>query len=867
MDLIRLALEHIFCKYPYEKLVKDISERWRAGSFNPIDPDTFVENIKSHMSVYTDDTLELLYKMYESEWLSYPEHHKPANYIENNQKNIFNALLHFTGPILRLQNNQAIVRFEQLLRWRELSFPVGEDLFICSFLAHQDCRTFVDRTHFSWPTVCVNDDIDLQNLSRRQYAELHFHLKGSSDHFELSWICLMNHITGRSNDFKLLDRHATFHPFAEGNKLFSPLYSLCVDAAKIRLKLFLFLREEDEGENLKKTAPGLLNERAADLQREINLCREYSGSPVEGYRYDYAIGPSGIDTSSILDVFSGERKLMYTLFKYIYENRDADGLITLYFYQYLLAKARLRQELIQVNTQTGFGNFAKYERRKEIFVEKYPRYKKLISRIAIYESIHEHRVGYIEARITPKKSVTGMRAAIRNLDKEIEGRKLEESGSKYYYICHFIKNKDRFDENALWMTERHRALRITVRKQIQALVHLRKESALTASKILALDAANTELYCRPEVFAQAYRYARVHAKYMIFPISSTLPDLKYTFHAGEDFFDIADGLRAIDEAISLLNLQRGDRLGHCLALGVDPDTYYKRRHNRVIVPKLCFLDNLVWLKYKWMQCDIAVSPCLAVFLEDTYEQLYREIYDSELPSMRSYYHSMRLRGDDPLCYVEPGKFIKPVLPIGWEASGLDMQPDAIKSREDKKACFLYYTYHFDKNVRRKGEEVSDFLLPSGYGAAIRALQDRLIDELTRRQIIIECCPTSNLKIGSFDRYEHHPIFRFFDTGLASASTHQLQVTINTDDQGIFATSLDNEYALIALALLKKKDAEGKNCYTRHQVLQWLEEVYKNCQKYRFGNGIEEGRKGKRGEEGREPGSASPSPSYLNHTTV
>lgn len=244
MDLIRLALEHIFCKYPYEKLVKDISERWRAGSFNPIDPDTFVENIKSHMSVYTDDTLELLYKMYESEWLSYPEHHKPANYIENNQKNIFNALLHFTGPILRLQNNQAIVRFEQLLRWRELSFPVGEDLFICSFLAHQDCRTFVDRTHFSWPTVCVNDDIDLQNLSRRQYAELHFHLKGSSDHFELSWICLMNHITGRSNDFKLLDRHATFHPFAEGNKLFSPLYSLCVDAAKIRLELFLFLKRK-----------------------------------------------------------------------------------------------------------------------------------------------------------------------------------------------------------------------------------------------------------------------------------------------------------------------------------------------------------------------------------------------------------------------------------------------------------------------------------------------------------------------------------------------------------------------------------------------------------------------------------------------
>lgn len=851
MDSIRLVLEHIFCKYPYEKLAKDAEGKFKAGSFNPIDPTTFVGNIKYHTSVYTDDTLELLYNLYLSEWLIYPKLNKPLDYIENNRKNIFHALLHFTNKILRLQNNQPVVRFEQLLRWRELSNVLGEDLLICSFLAHQECLTFVERTSFTWPSVCVNDDIELQSFSKSQFAELHFHLKGSANHFELSWICLMNHLSGRSAEFKAFDKQVAFHhAMGERNMLFSSLYKICADAAKIRLQLFRFLHNLNGEIEHRLSSFDWLIENVGYLQLELNFERERSGDPIDGYRYDYAIQKKPGNASfllyekdaknkagvadTLLDVFSGERKLMYMLFKYIYENRDTTGKVTLLFYQYLLAKAQLREELIQINRQTGFKNFANYEQRKEIFVEKYPRYKKLIPRIAIYESINEHGVGYIEARITPKKTVTDMRSAIHQLNREIEGNSKVKASSPYYYICHFIKNKDHLDPDVLWMRERHRALRITIRKQVQALVQLRKESSLLASKILALDAANTELYCRPEVFAQAYRYAQAHANYTLFADSEKLKDLKYTFHAGEDFFDIADGLRAIDESISFLNLQRGDRLGHCLALGVDPLDYYRLHHNHAVVPKLCFLDNLVWLKYKLRYYDIGILPTMAAFIEDTFEKLYREIYGNELPSMRNYYHSMRLRGDDPMCYIEPEKIIKPFLPLGWEAVCLDMQKEAVESREDEKARQLYYNYHFNKRVRTKGEEVSDFILPQGYNTAIRSLQDRFIDELTRRQIIIECCPTSNLKIGTFERYDHHPIFRFFDTGLTHISTHQLQVTINTDDQGIFATSLDNEYALIALALLKKKDRQGNSCYTRQQVLQWLEQVYNNGKKYRFG---------------------------------
>ena len=54
-----------------------------------------------------------------------------------------------------------------------------------------------------------------------------------------------------------------------------------------------------------------------------------------------------------------------------------------------------------------------------------------------------------------------------------------------------------------------------------------------------------------------------------------------TYHVGEDFLDIADGLRAIDEAILFCGLERGSRLGHALALGIDSYEYYKYKGLKV----------------------------------------------------------------------------------------------------------------------------------------------------------------------------------------------------------------------------------------------------------------------------------------------
>ena len=53
---------------------------------------------------------------------------------------------------------------------------------------------------------------------------------------------------------------------------------------------------------------------------------------------------------------------------------------------------------------------------------------------------------------------------------------------------------------------------------------------------------------------------------------------------------------------------------------------------------------------------------------------------------------------------------------------------------------------------------------------------------------------------------------------------QINVSINTDDAGIFATSLENEYAYIALAMEKERDENGNAIYSRRNIYKWIDNI-------------------------------------------
>src|SRR6185295_6813452 len=54
-----------------------------------------------------------------------------------------------------------------------------------------------------------------------------------------------------------------------------------------------------------------------------------------------------------------------------------------------------------------------------------------------------------------------------------------------------------------------------------------------------------------------------------------VPRLRVTCHLGEDFVRLIQGLRRIHEPIEFGLLETGSRIGHAVALGVDPDAWAK----------------------------------------------------------------------------------------------------------------------------------------------------------------------------------------------------------------------------------------------------------------------------------------------------
>ena len=102
------------------------------------------------------------------------------------------------------------------------------------------------------------------------------------------------------------------------------------------------------------------------------------------------------------------------------------------------------------------------------------------------------------------------------------------------------------------------------------------------------------------------------------------------------------------------------------------------------------------------------------------------------------------------------------------------------------------------------------------------------------------CMFPNFLISGLQKYDEHPIIRFYNKHLVNDrdkldACAQLSVSINTDDKGIFSTSLENEYALIACALEQCKDEEDNYLYDKTSVYEWVEQIRKFGNMQSFGD--------------------------------
>lgn len=76
-----------------------------------------------------------------------------------------------------------------------------------------------------------------------------------------------------------------------------------------------------------------------------------------------------------------------------------------------------------------------------------------------------------------------------------------------------------------------------------------------------------------------------------------------------------------------LNMQCGDRIGHGTVLGIDVHSWYKVKHNTIIIPVQDYLDNVAWMYNKIIEFQIEGCDILRDYLNKEFDFYFSELYE------------------------------------------------------------------------------------------------------------------------------------------------------------------------------------------------------------------------------------------------
>ncbi|OKZ15898.1 MAG: hypothetical protein BHV72_13230 [Bacteroides sp. 43_46] len=827
MDLIRATLKALFYDYPVENVVRLLQEQ-KENSF--MDP--FSHLVKWRETSFTFSEAESLKKLVQDEWMSHPNRQTEISKLNQ----CFLVLDYFSERVLDYDKKMPKVQFEHLFRWRELTLCLGEELFITAFLANRDIQSDCERHFFTWPNILPHNNWGINKILNEGLSDVHAHLGASADIFELSWLSLMNKVDGRGNEFNLLNETQENPVIIANGTSLCGMHKLCIAAAAIRVKLyqFLFKRYKLEQLNLPDvlriiTDPMFYSIEIKNIQADIDSLRSEALTlfALKENKPEYAIQKQfdieKEDCDSIYMIHRGERVLLYTFFRRYYGGDKSPELETFigYVYLYELIKIRFRRELVQTNRLIGFQNFKRYEARKSKLADT--AFKNIYQPYAIQSSLRPNTADYLEVRIPPElRDIVRIpcfnklfNASPRQLQEEREPIEKNDPNEKISFVVHFLKQEDKgYNQNS---RPRHSTLRAKLKWDISQILEICRNKTLYS--ITGIDVAGSEFNCRPEVFAQAFRYARLQGFGNM------------TYHVGEDFYDLADGLRSIDDVLLFMEYTRGNRLGHALALGVDAATYYKKRHHTVVMPRQYLLDNLVWIYFKAMEYNIQIPPRMNLFIQDHCSELYNQIGYKKTFSLIHYRNSMYLRSDN---LMNEG-IDKMDYSSNWKKAQFCSDPKCMNARNDTEAGKIYQDYQLAAKIKDIGAKTCSCKLPEEFPDIISKIQECMMYEIEEKGIAIECNPSSNVMIGPFSKYEELPLLRFhqLEENLPDGNPHRLNVSINTDDKGIFATSLPNEYSLVAMALSKQKNQYGRRKWNDEKIANYLHKIMIHSKEQRF----------------------------------
>jgi adenosine deaminase len=779
-------------------------------------------------------------------------------------KRFFDRVAEDAGNKLNARNDSMKVFTEKLENWTEDSLQLGTDFFMTALMSRDDLKNNWERDWFCWGAMTGTDDPRLNRILEKGLADNHCHLGAAVPNFDLNWIAMMNNISladkfrGKEYNEITLDKDLSNKELmvlvillrlflfqecnnidtSKRNEVSSPK-DLCIDE-----KQEIITKNDEVVANIDRCICRI-PVAASDIQALINSYRIFFSPEIDvgsdKGTVDYAIpGKYQPWKSEPFFALSGERFLMYHSFKNVYAKNESTK-FTRYYLAYLAIKHRIRSFFVQKNETSGFQNFQDHQNRKAHFLRQ-RMLKTLQFRIPLTAFYHNKSIKLFEVRecFTSNKSIRQLLEDYARISDPLQGIDAQVNRVKgikpelitgLHFVMAFKKSSyslSKFDTTE-YLRYRHQEKRREVKKEALSLEkYFSRYEIDKRYPITGIDALSAELECPPEVFAQAYRFLRAECNKYHQTLLDTHANghiFRATFHVGEMFLDVINGLRTVFEAIKFLELQRGDRLGHGMVLGINPRDFY--RNKRVIhIRQQDYLDNIIWSLHMIGRYGLDVPHSLIEHFHNEYNRYFMAIYKTNYIPYEMYYWAYKLRADNPKRYFDnKEKHFHPL--TDWDKYAFGKRRLEIGTTNLPDDVFnLNRDYHYSPKVKREGRKVIAVNIENSYIQLAEQLQKKMREMVAEKGIGVECNLTSNLRIGPFNDYSEHPIFNMFaiDENEKHKFDKNLFVSINTDDPGVFNTTLENEYAVLLSALLNQKDEQGKRKYTDTQIYEWLDKV-------------------------------------------
>lgn len=737
--------------------------------------------------------------------------------------NTINFFVYIADNLMFYQNGKVTIRFDNLLEWNGIINKIDANILFAMKAALEGHEILLDDPH-----KVDHDNNRLNTILSRGISDNHMHLKGSGYTSDMNWHDFSTEIHGdylQAKSKNFIEILKTFDLDYEHEEL----AFLKIKVVKYYLfgKYLVHYSESEKYQEFKKNVSLLLHtvnkEELELIQSRIDDDLSILSSCWEEkyhFLFENPKYPFLVERVFLKELFSAYLSCKMSHFDLYLLNC------------YLLATNRFKKFFSQDNVGMGFEKFKRSENIKEDLLIRDDNSKIFDSVFDKYYS--EKNVKKVEFRVAPKKNIKSYNSLISSLNKANmrAAKKVNRENDflKYGIIVHFIKDKNDF--NTECGVSRKENSYINLKNQVNPLLtyfesiqHADDIEKSQYDKIVGVDTANYELNVRPEVFGPSFRFLRKEIK--------ESHNFGITYHAGEDFTTLANGLRAMDEVIEFLDYGSGDRFGHGLALGLNVDAYFKKKRYTIVSNVEEYFDDIVWM-YHFIRAHIDrlevkdfisnlsyTEYDILSMLEREFDRVKGYYNFDKLYTLYDFYEAYKLRGDDPEVYLEYND--------GWNYDKVKFccqtrinwhDPEHQSAANNPKARELYIKYHYCDKYKANHFKTFTGEASSIYIDAVKLVQFILRLKIYRMEIGIEGNPTSNRKISFINKYIDLPLLELNSSYIKPESKYNLSVSINTDDSAIFQTDLSQEYAYVVAALLR----EGHDIESVYKYIDYIREL-------------------------------------------